>query len=303
VSFTSTDASANLTNSTIVVLYNSPPSITYVGLNTLYFNDTKALTFTMDDDSANWTLTSAGSGNVSTPCANYSRVVRIVGTSLAYTTDASITSRAVLTNSDDGTTASLNDVAIQNIYLDNNTYLTELWYKDGSGNRIVVAPFRLAYCRNATLTSNTSTSDLTTTQYTRTGSITAAISDIAYVFWAKLSSVAIGDVTITDVAGNTLYTILAGATQPVDNGGSNMCISATGCTVKNLFYGGDALYKMTARVFAHDGTNRTAFATFQAAGTGNYGDGIVTYSAGERVVFYGLPYTSGTNVTLNYEAR
>jgi hypothetical protein len=303
VSFTSTHSTANLTNSTIKVLYNSPPIITYVGLDNLYFNDTKALTFTMDDDSANWSLTSLGNGNNSTPCANYSRVVRIVGTSLAYTTDATITSRSVLTNSDDGTTASLNDAAIQNIYIDNNTYLTELWYKDTSGNRIVAAPFRLAYCKNATLTSNTSTSDVTTTQYTRSGSITAAINDIAYIWYAKLSSAATGNVTISDVAGTVIYTILKGATQPVDNGGSNMCISATGCTVSNLFYGGDALYKMTARVFAHDGTNSTAFSTFQAAGTGNYGDGIVKYSAGERVVFYGLPYTSATNVTLNYEVK
>ena len=297
ISFSSSSSTANLTNSTLKVLYNSAPLITRVNGTGKYFTDRQSVIMDMPDTANNWSFISSGVG-----CPNYTRVYHLTG-NIVYTSDSSATSSSSTVNTDDGTTATLYDAPVKYIYVQNSTYFTDLWYRDGSGNRVIVEPWRLVNCTNPTLTNNISTSDVTTTQYTRSGNKTAAITDIAYVFGVKLSSVAEGTVTVADDDGTVIYSVLKGATRPVDNGGSKMCISATGCTVKNLFYGGDALWKMTARIFAHDGTNRTGVSVFQSAGTGNYGDGTITFGAGERVVFYGKPYTDNTNITFNYEAR
>ena len=301
ISYSSTDTSGNLTNSSVVVLYNDYPLVTKIELDYVYFTSNVASKFEMPDTDNNWTFTSSAPGCV----ANYSDVYHVVGTNLAYTLTASSTSASSTTNTDDGTTATLYDVTVSNIYLDNNTYLTELWYRDSNGNRVIVAPHKLVDCTNATITNTlrAGTSDITATQYTRSGAKSNALTDIAYVTAVKLSSAAAGSVTVADNVGTVIYTVLSGATRPVDNGGSPMCISSGGCTVTNLFYGGDALWKMSALVFRHDGTNRTALSVFQAAGTGNFGDGVIKLGTGERVVFYGLPYADNTNISINFEVK
>jgi len=299
VSYSSSDTSGNLTNSSIKVLYNDFPIVTAINLNTTYFTTAVATKFEMSNTNNNWTFLSSGDRSCS-----YANVYHVVATSLKYTTTATPTSAATSTNTDDGTTATLYSAPIKYIYIEGDTYLTELWYRDANGNRVIVQPYRLVNCTNATLTNNGTTSDITATQYARSGTKTSEVTDIAYIFSVKLSSVAIGNVEVYADDGSTiLYTVSAGNTTPTSNGGTSMCTSSSGCVVSNLWYGGDALWKMTVRVFAHDGTNRTALSVFQSAGTGNYGDGTVRFGAGENVVFYGLPYTSGMNVSLYYEAR
>lgn len=169
--------------------------------------------------------------------------------------------------------------------------------------RVIVSDLEASKCVNASLMKlGSATNVINSTKYTTSGSTIATLTDAAYVYGVSLSSAAAGDVTVKDAAGRTLYTVLTGATAPVDNGGSMMCISSSGCTVTNMIYGGDALWKMSAKIWGKTGTNTTKIAVYQAAGSSNFGAGLIKFGAGERLVFYGTPAANNTNMSMYYEA-
>jgi len=202
-------------------------------------------------------------------------------------------------------TVTITQIDSRTYNLTTNATASTGWYvipsnKLAQNKRVVADPTKLEKCVNATL-ELVNGQTVTTTAYSRTGSKKDAVTDIAYIYGASMSSAASGNVTVNNTVG-TVLTILAGATAPVDNGGEKICLSSNQCTVNNLFYGGDATYKLTAKVFARAGTNTSALAVYQIAGMGNWGNGIIHFKPGERLVWYAKPYTSGTNITLNYEA-
>ena len=170
--------------------------------------------------------------------------------------------------------------------------------------RVQVQPDYTMRCRNATLTSNSSTNNLTTTQYTRTGNTSGALTDLAYVYFANTTwNKTVGDISIGDAAGRVLYTIPAGNSTMTDNNASIMCLGSTGCIIKNLIYSADALWKMTVKVWKKDGSFQTLFASYQAAGYGGMlGTTIPKIGAGDRILFYGTPSAvDDTNTSIYYE--
>jgi hypothetical protein len=171
--------------------------------------------------------------------------------------------------------------------------------------RVIVSDLEVAKCINASLVKVGSNSNsINTSRYNQTGSITTGMTDAAYVYKVVLASAAIGNVTINDSFNRTLYTIPVGNTTPVDNGGSSMCINSGGCTVQNLIYGGDSLWKMTAKVWTKTGTNTTKISVYEAAGmTGTFGSNLIRWGAGERLVFYATPYVNNSNVSMYYEVN
>ena len=482
-------------NNTINVTGNIS-NVTYIQIKSYYFNTTDTFTIT-NEGSAIWNLTSgeggycansSGSSVYNCTCANYTNVYRLSGTSVAYTTDSTETSTSSTTNSDDGSTATLYDASFQNIYLENGTYFSTVWYysnadlnisggivnstglvlpvgsdftsktsaititstslpgtitlypnnstrtynlttnntlgtdvyendtaiadvantsetgllltlrpnmklstinatltvvgeidntsgvtvyigstsigtlyantssfnvsqgvlnaswtndsvnttvtyrinssttdanittvtlvyrgKTNSGwyvipsanlkqvKRVQVQPDYATRCLNATITSNSTTNNITTSAYTKTGNTSGAITDMAYVYGVNTTA-ATGNISIMDAAGRILYTIYMGNTTMADNGASAMCLVNTGCTVKSLVYSSDALWKMSIKAWEKDGTLTTLFASYQAAGIGGMlGTTLPKIGAGERVLFYGTPYLDDTNTSINYE--
>jgi len=169
--------------------------------------------------------------------------------------------------------------------------------------RVIVSDLEASKCVNASLMKlGSATNAINSTKYTTSGSVIATLTDAAYVYGVTLASAASGSVTVKDVAGNTLYTVPIAGTAPTDNGGSMMCISSSGCTVTNMIYGGDALWKMSAKIWGKTGTNTTKIAVYQAAGSSNFGAGLIKFGAGERLVFYGTPAANNTNMSMFYEA-
>lgn len=126
-------------------------------------------------------------------------------------------------------------------------------------------------------------------------------SDIAYVVRASLNASAVGNISIKGTNNVTIYTINTGNFTPIDNYASHMCYSATGCTLRNIFYGSDYFMKVTFNIWGINGENRTALTLFNAAGAGQQGSGVVKYKAGERMWISATPYSNNTNMSIYYE--
>ena len=167
--------------------------------------------------------------------------------------------------------------------------------------RVIVSDLEASKCVNATL-KHTGLTNVTTSYYSDTGAITAPVTDIAYLSGVKLSGAQTGEVNVSDNAGTLLYTVAAGRTIPIDNGGSQMCLNSNGCTITNLMYGGDALWKLSVRVIGAS-ANTTKMAVYQAAGSSVFGFGqnVIHWNAGQRLVFFGKGYVNSTNVSIYYE--
>ena len=154
---------------------------------------------------------------------------------------------------------------------------------------------------NASLMKSGTDVDINSSNYTRTGSVIGGLMDAAYVYNVKLGAAVNANVTVGD-SNRTLFTIDKGNTTPTDNGASMMCLNSAGCTVRNLIYGGDYLWKMTAKILGKTGINTSVLSVFQPAGTGTHGSGLIRWGAGERLAFYATPYLAGSNVSVYYSS-
>lgn len=170
--------------------------------------------------------------------------------------------------------------------------------------RVIVSGDEVAKCRNATIASSAAQNNISSDRYNRTGSNITSTSDFAYVYDVRLSAGPVGNVTINDSSNINLYWIRNGNITIDNNNGSNMCINAAGCTVSNLVYSADALWKMTAKIWRKTGANTTVFSTYlPIGGQSTAGTNIIKWGAGERLVFYGTPRATNTNTTLYYEVN
>jgi len=175
-----------------------------------------------------------------------------------------------------------------------NTYLL-LNSTSASDNQMLTIYYMTgAYTqRSATFTMNGTTQIDTNTS--------SSLADFAFVYGARLSSAAVGVVTINNASGVMILNITAGNTAP-NFGAQRMCATPSGCTLRNLIFGGDGMIKTTHNITSVSGVVRTAFAGWSPAGTmSNAGSGLIRWGMGETLSIYATPYASSTNMSIYYE--
>jgi len=180
------------------------------------------------------------------------------------------------------------------------------WYVIPQANfaqegRIMVAVADLAKCPNATLFMKTGV-NLTTTNYTKTGSDKDTYLDLNYIYNAKLASAAAGNVSITNKFGETVLSIPLGNTTPINNGGSFFCTKSTGCKLNRVIYGGNDSFKMSFKKVSPANVSSTVYTAWTPAATmAEWGSTIVRWAMGERLDLYATPKTNNTVVSIYYE--
>ena len=218
-------------------------------------------------------------------------------------------------------TGSKLSVSVNGVWLGNITHAgagTDTWTKAGTVfvkgvNNVTIIQVGDMNLTNVTITTAITTPTATVyyldaSQNVRTLTLTLngttpvySSYNVSYIAGVLLSAVTAGNVSVNNSA-STIFTITSGSVVPTDNGGAPFCSTSGGCTLQNIVYGGDALFKMRFNATSAAGVSRTVYTGWAAAGQmTTAGSGIIHWSYGERLSILGTPYVNSTNMSIYFE--
>lgn len=188
-------------------------------------------------------------------------------------------------------------------YLTSSYQMKQATYTLYGTTNVTTEPQSVYFLMDDMAMNDTDAENYTMSSLNATISFAGGSNDVAYIYGVSVSSAAAGDITVKDATGRTIYTISTGNLTPTDNGGSYYCMNTNGCTVRNMYFGGDGNFKLTANVTSTAGVERTKLVYWiPSYYTYTYGN-ILKYGFGERVTFYGTPQVNDTDVSIYYEGE
>lgn len=300
--------------------YDQSAGVLHVNATGIYYPQGLLINTTTNTTSCNNSLLQSNNSATYMQATNFSRtgttsicgpaslgyfpdVVRVSSAAANYTVNKTALN---LSNPNNQNVSNIMNVVGENgenwINMTSGDYPAEVDWLNPTTGAVTATTTGLSTCTNATMQNSQATATFQDSLFSQNGGV-QNISDIGYIYAAKLVSAQSGNVTVNGSDNRLLYQINAGDLSEPQ--GFYVCPEQFGCTVFNLAYSSDTLTRFRAKIWNPDNTSSIVSSTYNALGdyTSLSNAYQINMKGGQRVEIYGKGYSNNANASAILEVR